>query len=305
MTQREIRKKFDEIVAFAEVEKFLDTPVKHFSSGMYVRLAFAVAAHLEPEVLIVDEVLAVGDVEFQRKCLGKMEGVISEGRTALFVSHQIAAVNQLCRRVLWLDKGKVVESGDTSTVLPRYLSVGTSSVPIVELKKPKRDDTGLFFSRVAILDKDRNPTSELDARFPFNICLHYEVKKPVKDVEMVAGIKTAEGAAVFTSLYSDCSDVTKMDKSPGSYVATIEIPGHFLMPGTYTLCVHAFRFGGHNKEPLDIVDHVIRFSISETGTKVAKYNDHKNIGVVLVNFPWHDQPAYQNVSSKAEKIVAT
>ena len=106
-----------------------------------------------------------------------MEGVISEGRTVLFVSHQIAAVNQLCRRVLWLDKGKVVENGDTSSVLPRYLSVGMSDVPFVELKKPKRDDSGLFFSRVAILDKDRNPTPELDARFPFNICLHYEVDK--------------------------------------------------------------------------------------------------------------------------------
>ena len=123
MKNREVRSKFDEIVAFAEVEKFLDTPVKHLSSGMYVRLAFAVAAHLEPEVLIVDEVLAVGDVEFQRKCLGKMEGVISEGRTVLFVSHQIAAVNQLCRRVLWLDKGKVIENGNTSSFLPTYLSL--------------------------------------------------------------------------------------------------------------------------------------------------------------------------------------
>ena len=305
MTQREIRKKFDEIVAFAEIEKFLDTPVKHLSSGMYVRLAFAVAAHLEPEVLIVDEVLAVGDVDFQRKCIGKMEGVISEGRTVLFVSHQIAAVNQLCRRVLWLDKGKVVENGDTSSVLPRYLSVGMSDVPVVELKKAKRDDSGLFFSRIAILDKDRNPTPELDARFPFNICLHYEVEKPVKGVEMAARIKTADGASVFTSLYSDRSDTRKMDKSPGSYVTTIEIPGHFLMPGTYTLSVQAFRFGGHITHPLDVLDDVIRFSISETGTKVAKYNDHRNIGVILVNFPWHDQPAYQDVCSKAENIATT
>jgi lipopolysaccharide transport system ATP-binding protein len=96
-----------------------------------------------------------------------------------------------------------------------------------------------------------------------------------------------------------------MDKAPGSYVTTIEIPGHFLMPGTYTLSLHAFRFGGHMTHPLDVLDNVIRFSISETGTKVAKYNDHRNIGVILVNFPWHDQPAYQDARSKAEGIVAT
>ena len=138
MTRSEIRTKFDEIVAFAEVEKFLDTPVKHYSSGMYVRLAFAVAAHLEPEILLVDEVLAVGDVEFQKKCLGKMEGVVREGRTVLFVSHQIAAVNQLCRRIVWLDKGTVFDYGETDTVLPKYLSTGLSDAPVVRFQATKK-----------------------------------------------------------------------------------------------------------------------------------------------------------------------
>ena len=137
MTQQEIRKKFDEIVAFAEVEKFLDTPVKHYSSGMYVRLAFAVAAHLEPEILIVDEVLAVGDAEFQKKCLGKMEGVVTEGRTVLFVSHQISAINQLCRHIVWLDKGQTVDYGETNSLLPKYLSMGSADLPIFKFQEPK------------------------------------------------------------------------------------------------------------------------------------------------------------------------
>src|SRR5271170_2569168 len=122
MMQREICRKFDEIVAFAEVEKFLDTPVKHYSSGMYVRLAFAVAAHLEPEILIVDEVLAVGDAEFQKKCLGKMQSVSEkDGRTVLFVSHNMQAVRQMCRRVIFLKQGRISYSGDPHTAISSYL----------------------------------------------------------------------------------------------------------------------------------------------------------------------------------------
>ena len=127
MTQREIRKKFDEIVAFSEVEKFLDTPVKHFSSGMYVRLAFAVAAHLEPEILIVDEVLAVGDAKFQEKCLGKMKDVASsDGRTVLFVSHNMAAIRELCKRALYLREGSIADEGEPTKVISGYLAAATS-----------------------------------------------------------------------------------------------------------------------------------------------------------------------------------
>jgi lipopolysaccharide transport system ATP-binding protein len=129
MSHREILRKFDEIVAFAEIEQFLDTPVKRYSSGMFVRLAFAVAAHLEPEILVVDEVLAVGDVNFQRKCLGKMKDVTGHGRTILFVSHDMAAVRRLCRRSVLLDGGKVVAAGMTEDVVPRYLGDDTAVLP--------------------------------------------------------------------------------------------------------------------------------------------------------------------------------
>lgn len=128
MSKAEIRRKFDEIVSFAEVEKFLDTPVKRYSSGMYVRLAFAVAAHLEPEILIVDEVLAVGDAAFQKKCLGKMETVAREGRTILFVSHNMAAIQSLCSRALWLEQGELLKAGDAGQVVSQYLQTSFSSV---------------------------------------------------------------------------------------------------------------------------------------------------------------------------------
>src|SRR5579871_5797593 len=130
MTQKEIRSKFDEIVAFAEVEKFLDTPVKRYSSGMYVRLAFAVAAHLEPEILLVDEVLAVGDLEFQKKCLGKMQEVSRSGRTIIFVSHQMNQIRRLCERVLWIDAGQIREEGETGAIVSAYESVGLSGASL-------------------------------------------------------------------------------------------------------------------------------------------------------------------------------
>src|SRR6266705_778715 len=133
MTKKEIDRKFDEIVAFAEVERFVDTPVKHYSSGMYLRLAFAVAAHLEPEILLVDEVLAVGDVAFQRKCIGKMGDVARQGRTILFVSHNMAAVESLCSTAYLLENGRLVESGMTKTVVDAYFSSipALSNTPLV------------------------------------------------------------------------------------------------------------------------------------------------------------------------------
>jgi len=288
MTKREILTKFDEIVAFAEIEKFLDTPVKHYSSGMYVRLAFAVAAHLEPEILIIDEVLAVGDIQFQKKCLGKMEGVVKEGRTVLFVSHQTAAVNQLCRNVIWLDRGKIVEYGEVSAVLPKYLSADLSDAATATFQQPKIS-AGLFFRQISILNPEGIPSTELDAQYPFTIRLNYEVSQPLAKVELAIRVKTIDAVAVFTTVYSHYSDVSKMDKTAGSYVASVQIPALFLMPGDYTVTVAAYQHMGHYY-PLHTLDTVIRFKIWETGTKMAKYEGRqKALGVVLVDFPWIDE----------------
>jgi lipopolysaccharide transport system ATP-binding protein len=148
MGKEEIKRKFDEIVAFAEVEKFLDTPVKRYSSGMYVRLAFAVAAHLEPEILIVDEVLAVGDAAFQKKCLGKMEDVGKEGRTVIFVSHQMAAIQNLCQRAIWLNQGELVNDAQTQIVVSKYLSASTNLLSISLEDRKDRKEKRIFFKNI-------------------------------------------------------------------------------------------------------------------------------------------------------------
>jgi len=174
MTQREIRKKFDEIVTFAEVEKFLDTPVKHYSSGMYVRLAFAVAAHLEPEILIVDEVLAVGDAEFQKKCLGKM-GDISrrEGRTVLFVSHNLAAVSEMTHRALLLDSGCIAIDGPTTNATSAYLSRGCSAA--VYLHSSEQRTTTPHISRAEIITSNPNGIHRFGEPLEVKFWIRHEV----------------------------------------------------------------------------------------------------------------------------------
>jgi lipopolysaccharide transport system ATP-binding protein len=176
MTRAEIRRKFDEIVDFAEVERFLDTPVKRYSSGMYVRLAFAVAAHLEPEILLVDEVLAVGDAEFQRKCLGKMGEVASGGRTVLFVSHNIAAVHALCSRSLLLHNGEAICAGPTDEILARYLETdGIRPAADGDLKALSRTGAGnIRFRRMTIADRNGRPTSEPSTGEEISFVLEFE-----------------------------------------------------------------------------------------------------------------------------------
>ena len=187
MSRAEIRKKFDEIVAFAEVEKFLDTPVKRYSSGMYVRLAFAVAAHLEPEILIVDEVLAVGDAQFQKKCLGKMQDVSSkEGRTVLFVSHQMAAVSRLCSRGILLAKGGMKYDGPSQAAIEKYLSDLDShqeSIPIS--KRTDRDGSGrVRFEEVSILDENGDACNRVVSGNIICIKIRYSnpTEKEIKNV---------------------------------------------------------------------------------------------------------------------------
>jgi lipopolysaccharide transport system ATP-binding protein len=175
MKRTEIRAKFDEIVAFAEVEKFLDTPVKHYSSGMYVRLAFAVAAHLEPEILIVDEVLAVGDLQFQRKCLGKMQEVAGGGRTVLFVSHNMAAIQRLCTRCVYLKQGHVVQEGRTDEAIDRYLAEATN--PDTGQGNYARRHKSLEVESVELLIEGV-PRNAVAAGTTLTFCVHYRCHAP-------------------------------------------------------------------------------------------------------------------------------
>src|SRR5438874_196091 len=197
MSRAEIRKKFDEIVAFAETEKFLDTPVKRYSSGMYVRLAFAVAAHLEPEILIIDEVLAVGDAPFQQKCLGKMGDAAREGRTILFVSHNVAAIRSLCQRVLLLEAGRVAMDGDPDACIERYLAYATTSgskAIDVSAIHARHGFGGLRFERLTLCTPDRHAVVAVGRRLDLRIEIQAEI--PVNDLELSVAIDTAEGVRV-------------------------------------------------------------------------------------------------------------
>jgi lipopolysaccharide transport system ATP-binding protein len=236
MSRSEILRKFDEIVAFSEVEKFLDTPVKHYSSGMYIRLAFAVAAHLEPEILVVDEVLAVGDADFQKKCLGKMSDVAHEGRTVLFVSHNMAAVTRLCERVILLFKGTVEADGISSDVVTRYLTSSTGSMAVREWHDIK-DAPGSNVAKlraVRVCNENGIPSSSLDIRKPVRIEMEFDVLEGGHKLTPNFHLYNGEGICVFVTTDQDPT-WKGTPRGPGRYKSTVWIPGNFLAEGTMTL----------------------------------------------------------------------
>ncbi|MES2309615.1 MAG: ABC transporter ATP-binding protein [Verrucomicrobiota bacterium] len=238
MNRKEIRRKFDEIVAFSEIEKFIDTPVKRYSSGMYVRLAFAVAAHLEPEILIIDEVLAVGDAQFQKKCLGKMKAVSGEGRTVLFVSHSMPTITSLCSRAILLDGGRIVAEGNPSDVVVHYYSEGGHSPASVDFtgegKKrlkgphPLGDDYAeLHYG--AVENEEGKPSAEIDIMRPLKVRMRYRV---LQKNQICAAPNfhffSSDGVCVFVS-FPEKVEVLE----PGIYDAVCSIPGNFLNEGVY------------------------------------------------------------------------
>lgn len=235
MTQREIRKKFDEIVSFAEVEKFLDTPVKRYSSGMYVRLAFAVAAHLEPEVLVVDEVLAVGDAEFQKKCLGKMNEVSRrDGRTVLFVSHNMGAMSTLCQSVIWLDAGTIHRSGVTRDVVAEYLIRGTPNVDhfikLGNLPRSAGGDERLHLDSIEWLcDLPLKHGERIRAR------VHFRTQAPLVGVTVGIGFSNMNGTRLL-SYDTDFQDGSRQTlPQAGNYSVEVDVTSLPLAPDIYYL----------------------------------------------------------------------
>ncbi len=233
MARTEIARKFDEIVAFAEVEKFIDTPVKHFSSGMYMRLAFAVAAHLEPEILLVDEVLAVGDGRFQRKCLDKMEDVGRQGRTVLFVSHNMPAITRLCPRTILLDAGRVIGDAQSSQVVSAYLSsgLGTTAMRVwPELNTAPGNDI-VRLCAVRVCTEDGIFSDALDIRRPVGIEMEYEVLQSGYVLVPNYHFYNEEGVYAFVASEADPA-WTGRERPIGRYVSTAWIPGNLLSEGT-------------------------------------------------------------------------
>jgi lipopolysaccharide transport system ATP-binding protein len=233
MKRAEIMRKFDEIVAYAEVEKFIDTPVKHYSSGMYLRLAFAVAAHLEPEILLVDEVLAVGDARFQKKCLNKMQGIGQQGRTVLFVSHNMPAITRLCERTIFFDEGRLLADGPSHTVVSTYLSSGHGTTAVREWcdasKAPSGDVARLRAVRVRT--EDGQITDAVDIRRPIWIEMVYEVLKPGYRLMPHFQFYNEEGVHVFSAHDVDPA-WRRRARQMGRYVSRAQIPGNLLSEGT-------------------------------------------------------------------------
>jgi lipopolysaccharide transport system ATP-binding protein len=201
MHRTEVRRKFDEIVAFAEVAKFIDTPVKFYSSGMYMRLAFAVAAHLEPEILVIDEVLAVGDVQFQQKCLGKMGEVAKQGRTVLFVSHNLAAVSSLCTRAIWLQQGQVVANGPTDEVVSSYLNVARTALAeqIWDDAETAPGNERVRVLRAVVRPADDQAVAELTIRTPFVLEFDYRNLQHGTKLNLSVHVYNEQGVMVFAS----------------------------------------------------------------------------------------------------------
>ncbi len=266
MRRAEIDRKFDEIVAFSEIDKFLDTPVKRYSSGMYMRLAFAVSAHLEPEILIVDEVLAVGDAEFQRKCLGKMSDVASEGRTVIFVSHNMSAIQRLTQECIILDHGKMLLRAPTAEAVDFYLAhdferggvrtysadeIPTSADPFVPLA-------------VRVTDGSGKAADSLRSVEPIKIEVEYKLTAPAKGLRVGVYLMTTRGEYVFTSF--DTDDPEKFEKyatrGPGRYISSCTIPPDSLNEGRFVI---GFNASSYKVRRYFADERAINFDVNSTG----------------------------------------
>jgi lipopolysaccharide transport system ATP-binding protein len=287
MKKVEVDRKFDEIVEFSGVEKFIDTPVKRYSSGMRVRLAFSVAAHLEPEIMIIDEVLAVGDAAFQQKCLTKMEDVGREGRTVLFVSHNMPAVIRLCERAILLDKGSILAQGPSQEIVGLHLKSGSDEKGTREwsdpLKAPGNDIARLRGVRVVTIDGQINDS--IDIRKEFMIEMDYDILKPGLAFMPQFGFLNEEGLLAFITVDQDKS-WRKKPRPIGRYTSTVFIPGNLLSEGTL-YCNCALRI--INPDRLIFNEkNVVRFMIYDTQEGDSARGDYgqKFYGVVRPLLKW-------------------
>lgn len=263
MSRREIERKFDEIVDFAEIEKFIDTPVKRYSSGMYVRLAFSVAAHLDPEILIVDEVLAVGDAEFQKKCLGKMGDVAKEGRTVLFVSHNMGAVTRLCRQGLWIDQGCIRLIGNVLEVTNHYLSSGVGMFAERNWDNPivaPGDDVARLKS-IRVISREKI-TDSVDIRDPITIEMEYWNNKPDAHLLSALSFVNEQGQILFVSADFDEQNWGDKAKPKGIFRSRCTVPGNLFAEGRISIVaevstrrpIYQIHFLEHESVSFNIID---------------------------------------------------
>jgi lipopolysaccharide transport system ATP-binding protein len=290
MTKKEIRSRFDEIVDFSGVERYIDTPVKRYSSGMYVRLAFAVAAHLNPEILIVDEVLAVGDIEFQQKCLGKMKDVAGNGKTVLFVSHNINAIRTLCSKGLFLSNGRVKDFGSIQHVTDSYLFEGLENRAIRQFATNEVVIKDFCEMRsVKIYKENDETTTEYDVTDPVNIEINYRVLSQKYTYTVHFYVKNSSGEVLFVGMDNKYSPFINNPQPVGLFRETIRIPGNFFNEGNYSIQALICTFPTLVESKFCVFDNALSFSVTdknyENGTR-GSWNREWPTSLVRPDFKW-------------------
>ena len=276
MRRTEITRKFDDIVSFAGVAQFIDTPVRHYSSGMYVRLAFAVAAHLEPEILLVDEVLAVGDAAFQRQCLGKMQDVSRSGRTIIFVSHNMPAITRLCSRAALLSAGKVVDDGPADQVVARYLAseLGTSARREWGPDAPGTD--WLRLQRVRVVSESRETIESVDVRKPVGIEITFEIREQQQQFVPGITLTTDQGQPIFSAI--DTNPMWRDSQPPGTYTSIAWVPPNLLNEGMISVAVALGTFTpGGKTNRLALANDAVAFQVVDPGEGGTARGDYAGV----------------------------
>ena len=297
MSRREIGRRFDEIVEFSGVSRFVDTPVKRYSSGMYVRLAFAVAAHIEPEVLLVDEVLAVGDASFQAKCLGKMSDVAQEGRTVLFVSHNLAALANLCPRAVLLVGGRKHAEGPSREVIAEYLALGAAQegerVWSDPLTAPGNETVRLHAVRIV---SGGRPTADVDIENPIDVVVEYWNLEPGARLSVSIHVFDGVGVGVLASANMPSATTEPDDwyarpHPQGLYRSVCTLPGEFLNEGRYTINAVVLR----DSREVEVIERgAVAFTVHDTGAMRKEYGGEW-LGVVRPRLPWKTEPVREAV----------
>ena len=286
MTKAEVDQKIDSIIEFSEVGKFIDTPVKRYSSGMYVRLAFAVAAHLDPDILIVDEVLAVGDYQFQQKCLGKMEDISKGGgRTVLFVSHQLSMIRQLCDKCLLLDHGHVVAYGDVNEVINQYLAMRADLPVVTNVEYPQNDNEYGQIHRITLKNANGDISGNFEVFDDMYLEVEYELRRDLSGVALGMLISGSQGA-IFHGFDTDANKDKLSLREKGRYIACVKIPG-ILKAGKYSITISLCR---PSLDGIDPKKDAITFYVDEKSvdTSMAGFASRR-IGTVAVLPNWSEE----------------
>lgn len=284
MRRSEINARFDEIVAFAEVEKFVDTAVKHYSSGMYLRLAFAIAAHLEPEILLVDEVLAVGDLAFQKKCIGKMSEVAATGRTVLFVSHNMATITSLTHRCLLLRDGRLAGDGKTIDIVRSYIADTAAMGGQIEWAPDQRPgDEACRLISCRLGNESQRTTFSSDV--PIDVEITFEVRRESHGLRVGLDLLSSEGTIVFRTYHDDGAREPR-PVTPGQYTVRCSIPGALLNQGSYFVTLRA---GIHAVRHICILDQVLSFEVINVSGSNSQYGGTRP-GLINPSLNWEIRP---------------